>query len=61
MPKVRAFLKMVDRFIELSIDAMEFEARNTRDLHKQLYYERLREELKSTTVNVNKLKIRKKE
>lgn len=45
--KVRAFLKMVDRFIELSIDAMEFEARNnSHDLHNQLYYERLREELK---------------
>lgn len=44
--KIREFLKMVGRFVELSIDAMEFEARNnSRDLHKQLYYERLREEL----------------
>lgn len=46
--KVREFLKMVERFIELSIDVMEFEARNnSHDLHKQVYYERLREELKA--------------
>jgi hypothetical protein len=44
--KVREFLKMVERFIELSIDVMEFEARNnSHELHKQVYYERLREEL----------------
>lgn len=44
--KVREFLKMVERFIDLSIDVMEFEARNnSHELHKQVYYERLREEL----------------
>lgn len=44
--KLREFLKMTERFVELSIDVMEFEARNNaHDLYKQAYYERLREEL----------------